>query len=88
MGHKRLQTTLTYAKVHDHKVEKDYLAAMQVVESRFRLGAVAPKPPTPTPNAAPHQLIHLLAQLPQDGLTDKQMGLLKQLHSGLQNLSG
>ncbi len=86
MGHKRLQTTLTYAKVHDHKVERDYLDAMRVVEGRFRLGAVAQKPHTPTPNAAPHQLIHLLAQLPQDGLTDKQMGLLRQLHSGLQNL--
>ena len=40
MGHKRLQTTLTYAKVHDHKVERDYLDAMRVVESRFRLGVM------------------------------------------------
>ena len=86
MGHKRLQTTLTYAKIHDHKVETDYLTAMQAVEERFRLGQTEPKP-NPRTATAPHHLMHLLAQLPSDGLTDKQMGLLTHLHQGLQNLA-
>ena len=87
MGHKRLQTTLTYAKIHNHTVERDYLTAMQVVEERFRLGEKSEKPKL-NASTAPHQLIHLLAQLPSDGLTDKQMALLQQVHQGLQGLAG
>lgn len=35
LGHERLQTTLTYARVHDRTVAEDYFAAMALVEQRL-----------------------------------------------------
>jgi len=37
LGHKRLNTTLTYARAHDQTVADDYFAAMYSVEKRLRL---------------------------------------------------
>ncbi len=37
LGHKRLNTTLTYARVHDQTVAEDYFAAMSSVEKRLDL---------------------------------------------------
>ncbi len=34
MGHRRLNTTLIYARVHDHTVAEDYYAAMEIIEER------------------------------------------------------
>jgi site-specific recombinase XerD len=39
LGHKRLNTTMVYAKVHDHKVAEDYYAAMEQVEKRLDLAS-------------------------------------------------
>ncbi len=35
LGHKRLNTTLTYARVHDQTVAEDYYRAMSTVENRL-----------------------------------------------------
>jgi integrase len=37
LGHKRLNTTLTYARAHDQTVEEDYFRAMSSVEKRLDL---------------------------------------------------
>ena len=37
MGHRHLDTTLVYAKVHDHTVSADYYAAMARIEARLDL---------------------------------------------------
>ena len=37
LGHKRLNTTLTYARAHDQTVEEDYFRAMSSVEKRMDL---------------------------------------------------
>lgn len=37
LGHKRLNTTLTYARAHDQTVEEDYFRAMSSVEKRLEL---------------------------------------------------
>jgi hypothetical protein len=37
LGHKRLNTTLTYARAHDQTVEEDYFRAMGSVEKRPEL---------------------------------------------------
>jgi hypothetical protein len=41
LGHKRLSTTLIYARVHDHSVAEDYFSAMRRVE--YRLEIVPPE---------------------------------------------
>ena len=37
LGHKRLNTTMVYARAHDQTVEADYFAAMHRVEQRLEL---------------------------------------------------
>lgn len=37
LGHKRLNTTMVYARVHNHSVADDYYAAMEVIEQRLDL---------------------------------------------------
>jgi site-specific recombinase XerD len=45
LGHKRINTTLTYARVHDQTVAEDYFTAMSSVEKRLDLlGKEAEKP--------------------------------------------
>ena len=39
LGHKKLNTTMIYARAHDHTVEADYFAAMRRVEQRLELVA-------------------------------------------------
>ncbi|MBW1824845.1 MAG: site-specific integrase, partial [Deltaproteobacteria bacterium] len=38
LGHKRLNTTMVYARVHDQKVAEDYYAAMEEVEKQMVIG--------------------------------------------------
>ncbi len=39
LGHKRLNTTMIYAKAHDHQVAENYYAAMEQIEKRLDLAA-------------------------------------------------
>jgi hypothetical protein len=38
LGHKKLNTTLIYARAHDQTVAEDYFTAMQRVEQRLEIG--------------------------------------------------
>ena len=38
LGHKRLNSTMIYARVHDRTVAEDYYAAMEAVEKRLEVG--------------------------------------------------
>jgi hypothetical protein len=40
LGHKRLNTTMIYARVHDQNVAQDYFAAMNRVEQRMEIAPV------------------------------------------------
>lgn len=40
MGHRRLNSTMIYARVHDHTVAEDYYAAMGRIESDAGDGSV------------------------------------------------
>lgn len=46
LGHKKLNTTMVYARAHDQTVEADYFAAMSRVEQRLQVA------PEPEPTAA------------------------------------
>jgi hypothetical protein len=61
LGHKRLNTTLTYARVHDQTVADDYYNAMKNVETRLELVGDAVKPP----ESEKGQLLALVEQLAQ-----------------------
>jgi len=67
LGHKRLNTTMVYAKVHDHKVADDYYAAMKQVEKRLDL---AGKENVKVPIGADErsQLLDLIEQLSDPNL--------------------
>ena len=49
LGHKKLNTTMIYARAHDQTVSDDYFAAMQRVEQRLN-----PIPPEPEPEKIPN----------------------------------
>ena len=38
LGHKKISTTMVYARAHDQTVAEDYFAAMEKVERRFEMG--------------------------------------------------
>ncbi len=64
LGHKRLNSTMTYARVHDQTVADDYFTAMTRVERRLALGLQAAES-AQAPGAAPEQaqLLALVDQL-------------------------
>jgi site-specific recombinase XerD len=54
LGHKKLNTTMIYARAHDQNVADDYFAAMQRVEQRLDIistvsGEIVSKEPDPAP---------------------------------------
>jgi site-specific recombinase XerD len=70
LGHKRLNSTMIYAQVHDRTVVEDYYAAMEVVEKRLEI-----TPPEMEDGADPRvndneraQLLELAAQLAEPEL--------------------
>lgn len=86
LGHRHLNTTLTYARVHDRTVAEDYFAAMAVVEKRL-----ADQLPPPlqdvarfsTPNGATSHLLTLVGSLNQEPLTESQQALVTALQQEL-----
>ncbi len=63
LGHKKLNTTLIYARAYDQTVAEDYFAAMSRVEQRLHIG---PKPeplPLPLPEEDRTQILALAEQL-------------------------
>jgi site-specific recombinase XerD len=68
LGHKKLNTTMIYAKAHDQTVADDYYAAMSRIEQRLEIVPVEPEDP---PEAAPEneELLSLTEQLAQPELS-------------------
>jgi site-specific recombinase XerD len=60
LGHKRLNSTMIYARVHDQTVEEDYFSAMNRVEKRLEL---VDKPIEIFPLTTQPQLVSLIEQL-------------------------
>lgn len=85
LGHKKLDTTLVYAKAHDQTVESDYFAAMQRIEARLDI-APAPmgSPPdsdTATLEVQRTQLLVIAARL---AAPEVEAGLRLQLAAQMQ----
>lgn len=67
LGHKKLNTTMIYARAHDQTVADDYFAAMKRVEERLDISSGEPEPePATEPTLAPaarNQIIFWLERL-------------------------
>lgn len=82
MGHKRLETTMVYARVHDHTVASDYYKAMAVIEQRLALAEV-PVPEEKGPEVTETELLTCVEALQASGLDETQRQLLAVLARGL-----
>ena len=71
LGHKRLNTTMVYARVHDETIMADYYRAMAQIEVE--------------PNAEPDNPLALLDQLESGGLDDRQRQVVEALRCCLSN---
>ena len=94
LGHKHLNTTMTYARVHDRTVAEDYFAAMAVVEKRLEGHSQRPSAPTPGSNGdlpathdQPAHLLTLVAVLHTEPLSQSQQTVVTQLQQGLASLA-
>ena len=72
LGHSRLNTTMTYARVHDKTVMTDFLQAMEQIE-----GA---QTAMTTPNPLPEAVFTLLDQLQQEEMSNEQQQLVAELY--------
>lgn len=91
LGHRHLNTTLTYARVHDRTVAEDYFAAMAVVEKRLADQLPPPKQDVarlPTLNGTTIHLLTLVDNLNQESLTESQQALVTALQQDLTALLG
>jgi integrase len=69
LGHKRLNTTLTYARAHDQTVCADYFTAMGSVEKRLELLGEVEEKPEPISAGERVQLLVLAEKLAQADLS-------------------
>lgn len=81
LGHKNLDTTLTYARLYDGTVAADYYRAMADVEQRLQL-TPASEPPLMTTG----QMVALVDGLSQGTLNERQRQLVHTLRSSLLTL--
>lgn len=81
LGHKHLDTTLTYARLYDGTVAADYYRAMADVEQRLQL---APTPVMPLMTTG--QMVALVDGLSRGTLNERQRELIHTLRSGLLTL--
>jgi site-specific recombinase XerD len=101
LGHQHLNTTLTYARVHDQTVAEDYFTAMTTIEARFRLpthphlnqlgqpltsSGAANSTAEPQSNRSDH-LLTLVNALDSDRLDQQQRALVAELRCSLLALS-
>jgi site-specific recombinase XerD len=66
LGHKKLNTTMIYARAHDQTVAEDYFAAMQRVEQRLEIIPAPGEPESPT-----HDLPAQVEQPLENGIKDE-----------------
>lgn len=65
LGHKRINTTLTYARAHDQTVADDYYMAMSSVENRLKLLGEKEAEPQPISAEEREEMLALTEQLAQ-----------------------
>jgi site-specific recombinase XerD len=87
LGHRHLNSTLTYARIHDHTVAEDYQAAMAVIEQRLVDCPALPAAQTTNHNngrpQTEQQLLTLVDALVGDNLNQTQQAVLAELRQGL-----
>ena len=85
LGHKKLNTTMIYARAHDQTVADDYFAAMQRVEQRLEIAPPEPSELVKEPEHA--QLLGLVEQLAQPELCfPARLEIVDQLRQALGRL--
>jgi site-specific recombinase XerD len=80
LGHRELQSTLVYARVHDHVVAEDYYTAMAQVEQRIELAS------QPGGNGQTHsaeELVALLDSLRKSKLDTTQVAAVLAVREGI-----
>jgi hypothetical protein len=86
LGHRRLNTTLGYARAHDQTVADDYYIAMGRVEQRLDLAPGAEESVRPIPTGERQQLLALTDRLSEPDLTTPERlelaGLMRALLAG------
>jgi hypothetical protein len=84
LGHRRLNSTLIYARVHDQTAADDYYAAMAHIEARLQLGPPAAEPTQPVGEDERARLLELVTRLAEPELTpEARFGLVDRLRSVL-----
>lgn len=84
LGHKRLNSTMTYARVHDQTAADDYYAAMAHIEARLQLGPSMPPASPPVTSDERTQLLALAASLAKPELaTEDRLALAQRMQSVL-----
>jgi site-specific recombinase XerD len=87
LGHRHPNSTLTYARIHDHTVAEDYQAAMTIIEQRLADGLALPAAQTTNHNngrpQTGQQLLTLVDALAGDNLDQSQQAVLAELRQGL-----
>ena len=79
LGHARLNSTLTYARVHDETVARDYYAAMQWVEKRMALSCTPQDEGQGFPVVLRQRLLLVAEQLREPELdTESRLTLVEQ----------
>jgi integrase/recombinase XerD len=83
LGHKKLNTTMIYARVLDQTMANDYFKAMQKIEHQLTLpvAVLAQLPST-------EEIINLVDQLFSSALDTKQIEIVTALRNGLTQLAG
>jgi hypothetical protein len=86
LGHKRLNSTMIYVRVHDHTVAEDYYAAMERIEQRLDVGPL-PEPnhaETPVKSSERAHLLELATRLAKPELgVESRMNLVEQVRQVL-----
>ncbi|MDX1417679.1 MAG: tyrosine-type recombinase/integrase [Candidatus Promineifilaceae bacterium] len=96
LGHRRLNSTMTYARVHDQTVAQDYFSAMAVIEERLDQHtlespdqtAAANEPDGLLSQSGNGQLLALVDALETKELDADQSRLLRELRKEILALSG
>ena len=95
LGHRRLNSTMVYARVHDQTVMDDYFSAMTLIEERLEQYLNLPKTvaqseannPSSEVNQQTTQLLALVIALQTEPLTDRQQDIVMKLQQGLETLT-
>ena len=90
LGHKRLNTTMIYARVHNETVAQDYITAMAEIEAKSEIKmaqAATNDDVNEVENLAPqpsrNDLFSLLDGIVTENLTSEQLAVINQVKQGL-----